>query len=855
MKLIVDQKIFQAFPDLKIGVILIRGMNNSKRVSSVESLLRGICAQRTKDFRNQEIFHHEKIIPWAHAYGKVGLNPQKNMPSIAALLKRVKSGKEIPHINLLVDLYNYFSLKHLLPIGGEDLDWVSGDIHLTFTKGGESFREINSIKIEEAKEGEIAYLDKGGITARYWNHRECERTKFTERTENAMILIEDLSKIPLDEFGDIMSEMQNSIIRYIGGQIEPYILTEEKPTLDLGVKGIAQADDSKVPQQEKAHYMVQEAKKKSDERKQKIHEKKSDNRLQSGNLLIDKVAQILNTALQAAFPAIEEQVQVEYPAQSEHGDFASNIALQITKKLETPPREVAQKIIENIPENDLIEKTDIAGPGFINLFVKETVLRGEVQTILSQQDKYGHQDIGQNKNLVVEYSSPNIAKPLGVHHLLSTIIGQSLYNIYKEIGFNALSINHLGDWGTQFGKLIYAYKQWGNKEVIEKDPIPELLKLYVQFHDEAEKDASIEDKGREEFRKFEEGDKENHDLWQWFVTESLKAINKTFDTLGGIHFDYVQGESFYSDKMQAILDLGRETKVIEDGEEGAWVINFEDENIPTVPVRKKDGATLYITRDLAALDYRIKTWDPVKVLYVVDVAQSMHFTQMFDAARRMNICNNQPEHIIFGRMSMKDGKMSTRKGNIITLDEVLEEAINRANEIIKEKNPDLKDKRKVAKVLGVGAVKYAILSQNRTTNIVFDWDKILSLDGNSAPYLQYTYARANSIIRKSQDPENQVQEIDANLKDKQQKAQQTLLRLLPKYKEQILRAAQEYKPNTISNYIYELAQAFNSFYAAVPVLKLTDQEVQKERIQLVHATAQIIKNGLRLLGVEVVEEM
>jgi len=261
MKLIIDPKIFEQHPDLKVGAILIKGLNNTKRVSSVESLLRGVCAQRGKEFANKDIYADPMIAPWASAYGKFGINPTKYAPSIAALIKRVSEGKEIPHINLLVDLYNYFSLKHMLPIGGEDLDWLCGDLHLTFTKGKEAFRPIGSIDVEEAAEGEVAYMDQGGITARYWNYRECERTKFTEKTSNAVILVEDLSKMHIDKFGEILKEIQLSIMKYIGGQIEPYILTEDRNEIDLGVQGRQNVNDGKVTQQEKVHHIVEQAKK------------------------------------------------------------------------------------------------------------------------------------------------------------------------------------------------------------------------------------------------------------------------------------------------------------------------------------------------------------------------------------------------------------------------------------------------------------------------------------------------------------------------------------------------------------------------------------------------------------------
>ncbi len=861
MKFQIDRKIFEQNPDLKIGAILIKGMDNSKRVSSVESLLRGVCAQREKEFKDKDVFEHPMVKAWCQAYGRFGVNPQKYPPSIAALLKRVKSGKQLTHINVLVDLYNYFSMKYLLPIGGEDIDWLCGDLNLTFTKGNEPFRPIGSIEVDMAKEGEGAYMDDAGITCRYWNYRECERTKFTNKTVNAVLFVEDLSKIHIDEFGSMLNEMQQTISKYIGGQIETYILNDESNTLELGVQGRKNMDDSKVPQQEKAHFIKeQQVKKKalpsstSLSLKEKLS--KQITTFEDNELFKFKVKALLNKALAKAFPDSQShEVKVEYPAMADHGDYASNIALQLSKELNKNPREIAEKILAKIPANKLIEKSEIAGPGFINLFISRSAIELEIDKILLEKEKYGSLSVGKQKPVILEYSSPNIAKPLGAHHLLTTVIGQSIYNIFQRVGFKTISINHIGDWGTQFGKLIYAYKKWGTKEAVEKNPINEMLALYVKFHDEAEKDPTLEDGARKEFSDFEKGNKENKELWQWFVDESMKEINATYNLLGGIHFDYTQGESFYEDKLQDILDEGKEKGVFVEGEQGAYVVHFEDPNIPTVPVQKKDGSTLYITRDFATLKYRIKTFKPVKILYVVDVAQSLHFKQIFETAKMLGFYNGEGEHVVFGRMQMKDGNMSTRKGNIILLNEVIEKAIELADKVISEKNPELKNRKEVSRAVGIGSVKYNILSQNRITDIVFDWDKMLSFDGNSAPYLQYSYARAKSILRKADEKK------DANLSETDEEGAQieektnALIRHLPKFSESLLMSAAEYKPNILANYLYELAQKFNGFYNGVPVLKVRDEELRVKRLKIVEAVAQVLKNGLGLLGVEVVEEM
>ncbi|MBI4235094.1 arginine--tRNA ligase [Candidatus Peregrinibacteria bacterium] len=864
MKLIVEKEIFNNYPNLKLGLIVIRGLDNTRRNSNIESLLRGIGAQRAKEFADKELDNEPKIKTWYDAYGRFGVNPKKYPPSIAALVKRLKDGKEIPHISALVDLYNYYSLKFMMPIGGEDLDWLCGDLRLTYTKGGEPFRPLGTIDVQNAKEGEVAYLDEGGITCRYWNHRECERTKFTEKTKNAVIIVEDLNNMHLDQFGGMLKEIQQGIIKYLGGQIEPYVLIEEKNSVDFGIQGRKNADDSKIPQQEKAYYKTHvgvEAPKQTETKETPKQKSPKKPESETKIFIVDKSAinsqlkEILQKAVQKAFPQTKIDLSIEYPLSKDHGDYASNIAMRLAKELQKSPQKVAQNIIENIGENDLLKKVEIAGPGFINFHLSEKTLNKEIEKILTQKESYGKipEDLS-TRTVIVEYSQPNIAKPLGVHHLLSTIIGQSIYNIYKFLGFNAISINHIGDWGTQFGKLIYAYKTWGDKKTVEKDPIAQLLKLYVRFHDEAEKNPELEDKARHEFKIFEDGDKENHELWQWFVDESMKEINKTYDLLGGIHFDYTTGESFYEDKMPAILEEGKEKGIIVEGEEGAYVINFDDPNIPTVPVQKKDGATLYITRDFATLKYRLEHFKPEKIIYVVDTAQTLHFKQIFAAAKKFGWDYTKAVHVSFGRMQMKDAKMSTRKGNIVLLDDVINEGIKKATEIIREKSPDLKEKDKVAKAVGIGAIKYNVLHQNRTTDITFDWDKMLAIEGNSAPYLQYTYARCRSILRKADEKQQSNDAVGKNLKPEEEKLIQSLIVLFPKFKEQLIISAQEYKPNLLSNYLFELAQKFNSFYNSIPVLKANPKDREK-LLKIVEATSQILRNGLTLLGVEVIEEM
>ncbi|MDD3861833.1 MAG: arginine--tRNA ligase [Candidatus Gracilibacteria bacterium] len=885
MQFRIEKGIFEQHPDLKIGFLIVRMVDNSRRNSALESLLRGICAQKIREIGSKDLKSEEKIKVWNQAYGRFGINPEKYPCSAVKLINKLKDKGEISHVNPIVDICNYFSLKYLLPIRADDLDCLCGDLVLQFTKGGESFRKMDSIDVMEASEGEVAYMDKGGIISKYWNHNRCERTKVTSKTMTVGIFVEDLSKMHMDAFGTILNEMALAISKYIGGQIEPSILNEEGAEMEIGVQGRVMAQDGKVPQQEKNYFLeMQKLKKKqiikeekvAVEKKKKIAEDKKSAKSkkeipeptpeqitlfmeENGSLNTEdkntqkqRIKFVMEKAIIMAFPqVINPDVKIENATSPEYGDYACNIAMHLTKILGLSPKEIAEKIIKKIPQKEF--RVEIAGPGFINFFLPENVLKDELKKILKEKDLYGKSSIGKEKTIVMDYSSPNIAKPLGVHHLLSTIIGQSIYNIFESLGFKCVAVNHIGDWGTQFGKLIYAYKKWGKKEEIDASPIPELLKLYVKFHDEAEKNPHFEDGAREEFKKFEEGDEENRALWKWFVDESMKEIEKTYNELGGVKFDFVMGESFYEDKMEDILKEGKEREIFVRGDEGSYVVNYDDPNMAPFVVQKKDGATLYSTRDFSTLKYRITRWRPARALYVVDVAQSLHFRQLFTAAKRFPWYHGEGEHVIFGRMQMKDGKMSTRKGNVVLLDEVLEEAIKRSLKLIEEKSPNLPDKELAAKKVGIGAVKYSILSQNRTTDITFDWDKMLALDGNSSPYLQYSYARAKSILRKAKE-EITASELKKDPENIQKKIDE-LVRIFPKYPEQVSAAAQEYKPNLISNYLYELAQNFNSFYNSVPVLKAYKKTDRNYRLKIVEATAGILKNGLKLLGIEVLEEM
>lgn len=882
MFLKVDTKIFQEFPDLTLGVVIAKGIDNKMKHTIITQLINGACAQQKAKFNKDNISENPTIKAWRDAYRKFGADPTKYPCSIEALLKRIVSGKDIPYINTLVNIYNYFSIKNIVPIGGEDLDQLCGDIKLTFANGSEAFRAIGSEVIEQPDQGEVIYKDSGGVTCRKWNYRECDRTKFATVTKNAVIIMEDLGIFGQEKMKKLVNELGQLVKKYCGGEIEEHILTREKSEVDLGIAGKTGVNDAEYQGTvivKKGHQFLPKAKK---------HEKV---KLEGETLIKIKLENLVVDAVKKAYPQKSiYETSIEYPKDESHGDYSCNIAMEISKEVSENPVEVAKAIISKIKKPQYLDKIEIAGPGFMNFYLDHDWLSKELEKIIKQGAKYGCMTIGKGRTIVIDFSQPNIAKPLGVHHLLSTIIGQSIYNIYTFLGFKCIGVNHIGDWGTQFGKLIYAYKNWGENEIIEKDPINELLKLYVRFHEEAEKDVSLEDKAREEFKKLEDGDSQNMKLWEWFRKISLEEVQKTYDFLGGIHFDYTQGEAFYNDKMDSVLADGKKKKVFVQGENGSWIVKFKDDKYPPYLVQKSDGATLYSTRDLTAIKYRQDTWHPEKILYVVDAAQSLHFQQLFETMDMLGTREAELIHVVFGRMQFKDKKMSTRKGNILLLDEVLREASKKARGIVDEKSSDLdeNEKEQAANKIGVGAVKYSILSQNRVTNITFDWDKILSLDGNSAPYIQYTYARGRSILRKKNDSVKEQKITNTKSKKKKDDEQVTLfeaiestgndtasvsntegmtepldakeketrlMRELAKFSEFVALAAAEYKPNILTSYLYNLSQKFNTFYNSVPVLAADSSAKREMRLQLVNAVTNVLRSGLSLLGIEVMEKM
>ena len=544
-----------------------------------------------------------------------------------------------------------------------------------------------------------------------------------------------------------------------------------------------------------------------------------------------------------------KEVHLEFPENEAHGDYATNVVLVSAKKEKKKPKELAEEIVKKLQKDKdltkVVSKIEAAGPGFINLFLSKDILFTETDKIVKEGEKYGSSNLGKGKTVLVEYSSPNIAKYFGIGHLRSTIIGQTLYNLYKFLGYKVIGENHLGDWGTQFGMIIAQIKRKNLN--VDDLTIDDFEKLYVGFNKEAEDKPELREEAKHWFKKLEKGDKEARQIWQKARDVSLAEFKRIYELLG-ITIGNTHGESFYEDKMPAVIKEAKE-KGLSKKSEGAEIIELK--GMPPGMLVKSDGATTYFTRDLAAVNYRIKTWNPALLIYEVGVDQKLHFRQVFEAARLLGWAKNRElVHVAHGLIRGKLGKMSTRRGETIRLEKVLGEAVNRARKIIdkSETGGELSEKEKenIAKAVGVGAIKYFDLSHHPTSDIIFDWEKLFLLEGNSAPYLQYTFARTQSVLRKAKTQNTKYDK--QNINDEEA----LLLRSFPRFSETIIDAAKNYSPNLLANYLFDLAQKYNNFYNQHRII---GSENQGLRIMLTIAVGQILKNGLTLLGIKTPERM
>lgn len=567
----------------------------------------------------------------------------------------------------------------------------------------------------------------------------------------------------------------------------------------------------------------------------------------------DKLAELLSGMIDG-LETSDIREMIEIPPDSSMGDFAFP-CFRLAKTMRKAPQMIAADLAEKLAGNEAFSKVENVN-AYVNFFMNKAEVAGAaVDAVIKAGAAYGGSDQGNGKTVCIDYSSPNIAKPFHIGHIRSTVIGNSLYKIFDSLGYNVVRINHLGDYGTQFGKMIVAYRKWGSKEEVEAEPIKSLLKYYVKFHEEAEKDPALEDEARHTFTLLENGAEEETALWQWFRDESLKEFNYVYDLLG-ITFDSYAGESFYSDKMDRVVDILESKSLLKDSD-GTQIVDLSEYNMTPALIKKKDGSTLYITRDLAAVLYRKETYDFDKCIYVVASQQNLHFQQLFKIVSLMGFdWADKCVHVPFGMVSLEDGTMSTRKGKVVFLLDVLTKAIEKTKEVIAEKNVAEEDIDQTAKDVGIGAVMFQELSNNRIKDYVFSWDKVLNFEGETGPYVQYTHARACSVLRNAGASAEAVLNGTAkpDMKYITGEAAYELVKAIASFPEVVQDAAAKYEPSVVTRHIIDVAQFFNKFYHDEHIL-VDNEEEKQAKLALVYAAKQTIANGLALLGIAAPERM
>jgi len=552
------------------------------------------------------------------------------------------------------------------------------------------------------------------------------------------------------------------------------------------------------------------------------------------------------------FPGVDFDILT--PPEPELGDYSTNLVFALAKKDRRTPAEVGEEIAAKLSAlNDfkkVFERIEFASPGFVNFYLSKNFLVKSLKDIYGAGSSFGSSNMGAGQKIIIDYSQPNIAKRMHVGHFRSTIIGDALANIFEFLGYGVIRWNYLGDWGTQFGKLIAAYKMWGDKKAVEEKPIETLMALYVRFHDEMKSNPELEDKGRREFKKLEEGDAENRGLWEWFKNESLEEFDKIYKLLG-VRFDTFEGESFFEKQMKPLVEELTEKNIARESQ-GSQIILLEKYGLPPALIQKSDGASLYITRDIASLRYRIAKYNPAKIIYVVGNEQSLHFQQLFAIADILGIKDTELHHVKFGLVLGGEGKkLATREGRVILLEEVVKKVVDLAAEVVKEKNPELseQERKKIAEAVGIGALKYNDLHENRHSDIIFDWDRMLNISGDSGPYLQYTYARLNNIKRKAGWFAGwMIRKSDG--KELETEQDFLLIRKILNFPDIVSESAQMLLPNILALYLYELANLANTYYNSTPILKDKNKNRRKARLMLIGVAANVLRSGLNLLGIQ-----
>jgi len=785
MKFEIDKSFFEKFEDIVEVVPIIYGFDGKKFREESAKLLSEAQMDFGEKF-DEGLWSADKRVDDYRSVFKKFEAVEGAEPSHVAMTKRILEGGKLPDINSIVNIYNSFSINYLTPFGGEDLDEVYGDMKLTLAVGEETWIAIGSTKSKPAFKGELVWKDDKDITCRSWNWRQCDRTKLTDESKNGYFVMDGFESNK-EIVIKVAQEFVDFVVEHLGGHGEVVVLTKDSPIAEIK------------------------------------YESKSPNELTKKTM--EKVRQekkyfFLGKDIQDYLKKVDPEFRlpIDHPSVEKFGDFAVR----------------GDYDFDGLAIVDKVEKVS----GFSNVWLTREILLTESVGILDDSYKNRLSKIGEGKTVVIDYSAPNIAKPFGIGHLRSTNIGQALYNLYGYLGWKTIGDNHLGDWGTQFGKMITALLKWNDKPILELS-IEDLEKIYVKFHQEAESDKSLEVEAREWFAKLEKGDDKAREIWTQCVDISLKEFNRVYEMLG-VKIDYAYGEAFYEKMLPEIVTLFKDKGLTYESQ-GATLIKLKDN--PEAMLLKSDGATNYLTRDLATIKFRMETWNPDLIIYEVGSEQKLHFNQLFEAAEMVEWKpKNGYKHIGHGLIRWKDGKFSTRNGDTIHLAEVIETAAEQAKKIA----PKNSDKEIMA--VAIGAIKFNDLAQDPTKDIVFDWDKVMSMQGNSGPYLQYTYARCMSVIEKAD-----LKKIPIDLAGEEYVDEEmSMLRYFYIFNEKIVESANRYSPAVLAEYLLNLARKYNEFYGKCRIIG--DLE-EGRRIFLTQVTAKIIHEGLNILGIETLEKM
>jgi arginyl-tRNA synthetase len=803
MKFKINKSVFERFWDIVEVVPIITGFDASKNETKALDGLR--AAEQTKhDQLWRDKLEFKQYIDTFIGFGA----PEAWLPSHAALTARVMDGKQLPNINPVVNFYNSYSVKNTIPFGGENLSMVVGNMELTIANGGETWWGMGEKKNKPSFRGELIWKDDQSITCRAWNWRQCDRTKITEETKNAYFIMDGFEN-NREKLLETAQKFVEEFCKMFGGEGKIFVLDKNNPEIEIDFE----SKSENIPEGVEKNVVFKEKPKVDTYDPETVKQLKG------------WVGSVMSTNV---------NINIEHPIDNRFGDYTTNVAMLLSKELKKSAPEIANDIknkLEGVVDKSVVEIIEVAGNGYINFYLKTDYLVKKIGGGITGRP-------GAGKTMVIDYSAPNIAKPFGIGHLRSTNIGQAIYNIYKTLGWKCIGDNHLGDWGTQFGKMIAALKYWG-PENVEGLTIADLEKLYVKFHEEAEKNAILADEGREWFAKLEKKDPEARKIWQECVDISMREFNRVYDLLG-VKIDYAHGEAFYEEMLPAVIkemvDRGI-TKI----SNGATIVEFGD-MAPAILV-KSDGATTYFTRDMATIKWRIDNWRPDLSIYEVGSEQTLHFRQVFKAAEMMGWTKaGQLYHLPHGLIRWATGKFSTRKGDTIHLQDIIDKAMEEAGKIAPNNSNEQ------IRTVAIGAVKFTDLSSDPKKDVIFEWERMMDLQGDSGPYLQYTYARCQSVLAKTNKryPINDIRYTNKNNEEI------GLVRELYKFEEKVVEAAQRYNPSIIAEYLISVARKYNEFYGKYRIIGQPEEEW---RLWLTQATAKTLKTGLGLLGIETVEKM